>query len=147
MLVAQEMLYFDGRVKREMGKFRMQGTCDAHGVRGTIEEIGVAKSDMVCTHGYLRPNIGQDVLCGQGKKPSTIDWCDRTVTTGMFAAPCRLRVAHQHCDTIQLQSGITVERGQAVSRRPGQGRAFEPGTTRMLTCFNSRNVDKVSGGK
>ena len=73
----------------------MQSASDPHGMCRPIEEVGIAKSDMVHTLRYLCANILQHNLGWNCEETSLVDWRNGAMETGMLAAtrcfgiPCK----------------------------------------------------------
>src|SRR5450759_1782407 len=90
----QEVLNLDGGVECKLRELLVQGARAAHSMCGTIEEVGIAESNMARTSFDLRADIGQHDLKRDREEASVIDRRDGTVQAGMLAAACGLGVAH-----------------------------------------------------
>ena len=82
----QQMLDFYGRVVGDLRKFGVQRFDDAHGVRGAVEEIGIAEGDVARAVRDLLADIVENDVALHDAELALIDGHDRTVAAQMFAA-------------------------------------------------------------
>src|SRR5271154_5777734 len=88
----KQMFDFYDRVVRDGGEFGMQSLDDARSVSRAIEEIGIAKGNMLCARRDLLADIGKDHVPLDHTELPAVDRYDRTVPAQMLAASRRLRV-------------------------------------------------------
>jgi hypothetical protein len=89
----QQMLDLDGRVVGEIRELAMQRVHDAHGVRGPVEEIGIAEGDVLGARGHLLANVGEHDLGLHHPKAPLIHRHHRAMAAQMFAASAGFGVA------------------------------------------------------
>ncbi len=68
------------------GPFAMQRVHDSHGVRGPVEEIGIAEGDVLGARGHLLANVGEHDLRLHHAKTSLIHRHHGAMAAQMFAA-------------------------------------------------------------
>src|SRR5450755_241374 len=106
----QEVLNLDGGVECKLRELLVQGARDAHSMRGTVEEVRVAESNVARTSFDLRADTGQHDLKRDREEASVIDRRDGTVQAGMLAAACGLGVAHYVPLVSPLQARVAWKR-------------------------------------
>src|SRR5579871_500460 len=77
--VLQNMLDLDGGIEGERGKLGVHGAQDVLRVAGTVQEVWVAKGDVLRAHLDLRANVLQNNLSGQNKETAPVDGRDGTM--------------------------------------------------------------------
>ena len=87
-----EMFDLDGRVVGDVGEFGVERFHDAHGVRGAVEEIGIAEGDVARARGDLLPDILEHHLALHHAKLSLVHRDHGTVPAQMLAAAAGLGV-------------------------------------------------------
>ena len=97
--------------QRRMGT--MQAVRDTHRVRGPVEEIRVAKRDVLGAGGHLRIHVSQHDVLLHDPKLTVVNRHDRAVAAEMPAPAARFRVARDPGSAIaQMNGGIPVQRQQ-----------------------------------
>src|SRR3954466_14799280 len=107
----EKMLDFNGSIKGDGGKLPVQGTADAHSMAWTIEEVRVAKGDMLSTLKYLGTYISQDDFGWDSKETSSVDGRDGAMLAGMFTATRTFSVTCKPDSTIHFQASIAIKGG------------------------------------
>ena len=82
----QQMLDFDRRVVADIWKPRVKALDDSPGVRRSIEEIGIAKRDVLSARHDLLINVGEDDVNRNGAELAVVDRYDRAMPAAMLAA-------------------------------------------------------------
>src|SRR5260370_16600769 len=104
----EQVLNFDSWIGGEAWKLLMHGAGDTHGVGRSIEEVGVAKGDMMYTLGYLCADVCQHDLGWYGEEAATVDWRDGAMQASMLAAARRFSISREQQISIQLQAGVAI---------------------------------------
>jgi hypothetical protein len=85
---------------------------DAHGVGGTIEEIGVAEGNVLCPGRHLTRDVLQYDVWLHDEEPATVDRDNRAVAAEMLAAAAGLGVAgNARATTRKLDVRVPLETG------------------------------------
>ena len=114
--VLKQMLDLDGDVEADLGMRRVHGVDDVHGVGRTVEEVRIAKGDVVRARRDLRGDVGQDDLGLHHAELSLIHGHDRAMPAEMFAAPAGLGGTDRLPGAVgHVQRRVPGERRQARS--------------------------------
>ena len=100
------MFDFNGRVVGDFGEFGMERFHDAHGVRGSVEEIGIAESDVPRARGDLLPDVLDHHFALHYTKLTFVHRNHRTMPAQMLAAAAGLGVSGRRFRPILAQMGI-----------------------------------------
>ena len=79
----------------------MQGFDDPTRMSGTVEEIGIAKGDVLHAGGNLLVDIGEHDVDGDDAKLTVVDGNDRAMPAPVLAAACRIRGADYPSRTVR----------------------------------------------
>src|SRR5687768_15681311 len=91
--VLEQMLDLDDHVVGEIREPPVQLLDDAHGVGGTVEEIGIAEGDVLRSGRHLTRDVLQYDVRLHDEEPAAVDRDDRAVSAKMLATAARLGVA------------------------------------------------------
>ena len=108
----QQVLDLDGGVVGERRKFLVQRFDDAHGVRGAVEEIGIAEGDVLGAGCDLLANVLQHNFRLHHAKIALIHRHHRAMPAQVLAAAAGFGVAGALGQPVDLQSRIFFERRQ-----------------------------------
>ena len=122
----EQVLDFDSCIEGDARKLLMHGAGDAHGVGRSIEEVGVAKGDMMYTLGYLCADVCQHDLGWYGEEATTVDWRDGAMQAGMLAAARRFSISREQQISIQLQAGVALGGWELMAVGYRERRALNP---------------------
>src|SRR5579859_3346892 len=103
------MLDLNRCIEGQRGKLGTYGAQDFERVAGAVQEIGVAKGNMLRAHLDLRANILKDELLGDNEETSLVDRRNRTVQAGVQAAPACLGIADHREHVTLLESGVALK--------------------------------------
>src|SRR4051794_36945939 len=101
-----EVFDFNGGIIRDFWKLSMKGFHEAHSVRGTVQEIRIAKSDVARAGSHLLPDILDHRLALDHPKSSFIDGNHGAMPAQMFAPAAGLRVSGGYFGPVPLQVGV-----------------------------------------
>jgi hypothetical protein len=87
------VLDFDGHVVGDVRPAAVQGFRDAHGVGGAVEEVGVAKGDVLGSGGNLAGDVFQHHVRLHDEEAPAVDRNDGAVAAEVLAAAAGLGVA------------------------------------------------------
>src|SRR5215211_7065197 len=108
--VPEQMLDLDDHVIGEPREAPVQLCDDAHGVGGTVEEIGIAEGDVLCSGLDLTRNVLQHDIRLHDEEPAAVDGNNGAMAAEMFAAPAGLGVAGDtRVATGQLDMRVPLE--------------------------------------
>src|SRR5262245_5401265 len=94
------------------------GFDNSHGVRGTIEEIRIAKRDVLSARRHLGVDVGQHDIRLDDAELTVVDRHDRTMAAEMTASAAGLRVPHgSPCPVGERQRRIARKWRQSRSIR------------------------------
>src|SRR6185312_3034355 len=106
------MLNLDRHVISERRELTIHPLNDAHPMCGTVEEIRIAKSNVLGSSFYLLSYISDDDVSRNHAEGPVIDRHDWTVPAQMLAAAARFRVASDATCFAIKHAGVTGERRQ-----------------------------------
>src|SRR5207245_5743414 len=86
----------------------MESSCDTQSMRGPIEKVGIAKSDMAHALCCLCSDICQHNLGRYSKETSAVNWCNWTMETGMFATTRCFSIPSKYLFSIEFQASVTI---------------------------------------
>src|SRR5215213_8995434 len=114
--VLEQMLDLDDRVIGEPREPPVQLFDDAHGVGGTVEEIGVTEGDVLRSGLDLARDVLQHDVRLHDEEPAAVDRDDWAMATEMLAAPAGLGVAGDtRAATGQLDVRVPLESGELAT--------------------------------
>ena len=123
----------------------MQLLDDAHGVGGTIEEIGVAEGDVLCAGRHLTRDVLQHDVWLHDEEPAAVDRDDRAVAAEMLAAAAGFGVAGDaRAATGQLDVRVPLETGKQTTVRHEEPLPVQ-GDRRFGLCLPWRGLRFVGG--
>src|SRR6516162_9675298 len=96
MTMFKQVLNLDCCIESRIGKLCVKGTSNTQCMCGSIEKVGIAKSDVANAFCHLSSDICQHNLGRYSKETSVIDWCNWTMKTGMFASACCFGISGKH---------------------------------------------------
>ena len=134
--VLQKMFHLDGHVIGERGEFAMQGFHERNGMPHSIEEIWIAKRDVLRAGGHLLPNVRKHDLAVHDTENTVVYRHNRTMPAQMFAAAARFRVSHHAVFAVrQHQVRIGTQRRQSLAIR-----LLETQTRQRYICVQRMNL-------
>ena len=111
--VLQQMFDFDRDVVGERRIPAMEPLEDSHRVRGTVEEVGIAKRHVLGARGNLDADISQHDVLLHNPKLAVVNRHDRTMAAEMTASAARFGVSgHTAASVAQMDCGVSVQRQQ-----------------------------------
>ena len=134
--ILQKMLHFDRHVIRERGEFAMQRFHKRNGVSNSIEEIRIAKRDVLRARSHLLANIRKHHLPADDAENTVVYRHNRTMPAQMLAAAARFRISH--CAMLAIrQHQVRVRTQRRQSRAV---RLLETQTRQRNTCVQRMNL-------
>ena len=116
--ILQKMLHLDRHVIGERGEFAMQRIHQRNGVSHSIEEIRIAKRDVLRAGGHLLPNVRKHHLPVDDAEHTVVYRHNRTMPAQMFAAAARFRISHRAVFAVrQHQVRVGTQRRQSFAIR------------------------------
>ena len=127
----QQVLDLDRDVVGHVGMRVVKRFDDAHGVRRTVEEVGIAERDVLRAGRHLRGDIRQHDFRLHDAELAAVDRHDRAMAAEMAAAAARFRVAGRRgcssptCNVAYAASGGRPDRSGTRNCRRGSDAAFD----------------------
>src|SRR5207302_3989031 len=91
--VLEQVFDLDRDVIAELGKFAMHRLNDSHGVRGPVEEVWIAKGNMLSACLNLLTDILEHDVSLHNAEDSVVDRDNRAMPAEVFASAAGLRIA------------------------------------------------------
>ena len=104
--MVEQVLDLDRRIEGQSGKLRVNRPTQLECVTGCIEEIRIAKRDVLRAHLDLLRDVSEDDVARDKTKQPVVDRHDWTMTAAVFAAARAFRVADDATIRACLQGGI-----------------------------------------
>jgi hypothetical protein len=111
--VLEQVLDLNRHIVADAGMLRGQPFDDAPGVRGTVEEVGIAKRDVLRAGRDLRPHIVEHHIDREGAEGAAVHRHDRAMAAEVLAAARRLCCTNHTPRAVgHLQRRIPLQRQQ-----------------------------------
>src|SRR6266849_11115891 len=139
MAMFEQVLDLDSCIESYVGKLCVKSPCDTQSMCGSIEEVGIAKSDMSYALCCLCSDICQHNLGRYSKETSVIDWCNWTMDTGMLATTRCFGIPSKHLFSIELQTSVTIRWRKLIAFWYYECSVLNPWVTGLLACADTWN--------
>jgi hypothetical protein len=125
LAMLQQMLDLDGRVVGQVRELLVQRVHDAHGVRGTVEEVRIAEGDVLGAGADLLANVRERDLRLDHPKTSLIYRHHRAMAAQMLAAPAGFGVPDASGCSSDAQPCVFLDGREAGAPRDLETQAIE----------------------
>jgi hypothetical protein len=122
--VAEKVLDFNSDVIGQAGVLSVERFSDTSGMSDAVEEIGIAKCNVLSSGRNLLANVGQDYFVRDDTKLAGVNGDDRAVATEMLTSAGRLGIAgNAMLARGQYDVGVFPEHGQSSAIRDFEQKA------------------------
>ena len=103
------MLYFGGKVERQLGELLVHRADHAQRVFGSVQKVRVAERDVRGAGPHLGADICQHHFQRQDEEPPLVHWRDRAMRAKVQTAPAGLHVARGATPPVVLELRIFLQ--------------------------------------